>query len=205
MRLYLIRHGETEYNHTQRVQGWGEVPLNDRGIAQAAQLARRVAADYSLDHIYTSDLRRTVMTACILGAETGAGLTHEPLYRERNPGDLSDKPYEEAMAFFLDDTYEPPNGESVSVFGERVGRACDHLVAAEGGTDRHIAVVSHGMFCNGFVRHCLDIDPREDPDFKWLNTCLTICDYTDGKWELQMLADASHLDESTHPENATGA
>ena len=204
MRLYLIRHGETEYNHTGYVQGWGEVPLNDRGIAQASQLAKRMT-EFPLDHMYTSDIRRTVMTACIIAAETGVSLSHEPLYRERNPGDLSDKTHEEAMAFFTDETYEPPNGESVPVFRERVERACEHLVNLEGDTDRHIAVVSHGMFCTGFARVALGFDPIEDPDFKWLNTCLTIADYEDGKWKLHTLADASHLDQSTHPEHATGA
>ena len=42
MRVYLIRHGETDYNRERRMQGHGEVPLNDTGIAQVTRLAQRL-------------------------------------------------------------------------------------------------------------------------------------------------------------------
>lgn len=65
MRIYLIRHGETEYNKAQRYQGSMDIPLSQEGRA------RLRAADFVPDRVYTSHLRRTRETAEILfpGAE----------------------------------------------------------------------------------------------------------------------------------------
>lgn len=204
MRLYLIRHGETEYNKTGLVQGHSAVPLNATGIDQATRLAKRMRDETTLDHVYASDLRRTAMTAEILVEYTGTSLSFEPLFRERDPGDLSNKTFEEAIAFFTDLDYEPPNGESVPVFVDRVRRAIDHLLELEGNASRHIALVTHGMFCRAFMQLCLGRDPSEIE--AWPNTSLTIVDYTgNGEWNVVLLADASHL-ESPGPEtHATGA
>jgi phosphoserine phosphatase len=63
--IYLIRHGETDWNHEQRLQGITDVPLNQAGIVQGRHLAirmRRVRATY----IFTSPLRRARHTAAIL-------------------------------------------------------------------------------------------------------------------------------------------
>jgi len=203
LRLYLIRHGETEYNSVGRMQGWQEIPLNDAGIGQAALLGRRLAG-VRLDRIYASDLRRTVMTACILAAHSGAPISYDPLYRERNPGDLTDMEYEECMAFFDDPDFEPPNGESVPVFRERVREAFEGLIGLEGDSDRHVAVVTHGMVCNDFVGIFLGFNPRDDEDFHWTNTCVTICDYVDGVWALDTIACAAHLHGDVDAGHATG-
>ena len=193
MRLYLIRHGETEYNATKQMQGWGEVPLNDAGIAQAAQLAPRML-QYPLHHIYSSDLRRAAMTTCIIAASTHTPITYDSLYRERNPGDLKDTFYQPGHPFFSDPHYEPPNGENAESFTDRIIRAFEHLIEKEGDTDHHIAVVTHGMVCTEFTKIFLGINPYEQPDFHWPNTALTICDYINGKWELIALANAEHLE-----------
>ena len=204
MRLYLIRHGETEYNAIQRMQGWDEIPLNDAGIAQASRLGVRLK-DFPIDHVYSSDLRRTVMTSAVVAAHTGLPITWEPLFRERNPGDLTGQHYTTCPEFFSDDTFEPPNGESVSMFAGRVREAMAWLIAREGDSDRHIAVVTHGMFCTFFVRECLGFDPLEDSAFHWPNTALTIADYKDGTWTHELLACGAHLDEIPDHRNATGA
>ncbi len=203
MRLYLIRHGETEHNRTQRVQGHGPVPLNETGIDQVTRLARRVAAETTLDHIYASDLRRTEMTAEILAAHTHAPITYDPLFRERNPGDLSDLSYEEARAFFTELPYIPPNGEGVEVFLDRVRRAMSSIVELEGARDRKIALVTHGMFLRGFMHVCLGRDHMEVST--WRNSCLTVADYSsNGGWDVSTLACAAHLDEEPTSTHATG-
>lgn len=53
MHLFLIRHGETAWNNERRIQGNPDTPLNPNGIAQARQLARRIA-DEKLDALYAS-------------------------------------------------------------------------------------------------------------------------------------------------------
>ena len=192
VRLYLIRHGQTEYNKQRMIQGHTEVPLNATGIAQAKLMARRMAG-VSLDRIYASDLRRTEMTATILSGETGVPVQYEPLFRERHPGQLTNGTYEDAEPFFTDLDYEPPGGESVPVFMDRVKAAFDTLLAIEGGTSNNVAVVSHGMVCAAFVRGCLGMTQEKVAATSWPNTALTIADY-ENEWRLVTLTDASHLD-----------
>jgi alpha-ribazole phosphatase len=60
--LWLIRHGETDWNVNKRIQGKSDEPLNARGIEQASCLATRLAA-MKFDTIYASDLRRVQQTA----------------------------------------------------------------------------------------------------------------------------------------------
>ena len=203
MRLYLIRHGETDYNREQRVQGHGPVPLNAAGIDQVTRLAQRVAAETQLDHIYSSDLYRTQMSAEILAKHTRAPITYDELFRERNPGDLTEKTYDEAREFFTELPYVPPNGESVQVFIDRVQRAIARLLDAEGANGRQVALVTHGMFCRGFMQ-CLGRDPFETPI--WGNACLTIADYApDTGWHLHTIACTAHLDLDARPIHTTGA
>ena len=207
MRLYLIRHGETEYNHLGIMQGYGEVPLNDAGIDQAMRLGRRMA-DFPVDRIVSSDLRRAAMTACIVAAHTGKPLTWDEGFRERDPGELTNVPHEKAMRFFTDPDFEPPGGESVPVFTERVEDAFSRLLAEEDGSDRHIAVVSHGMVCGAFMRVFFGKTRDELADVHWPNTSLSIADYN-GSWSMVMQGDASHLDNpasrGTPAQHATGA
>lgn len=202
MRLYLIRHGETDYNLRRLVQGHDEIPLNDTGIAQIAAVSRRLA-ELPLDHIYSSDLRRTAQSAAILAAVTGAPLSYEPLFRERHPGDHTHQTYDEAEAFFLDYDYAPPNGESYGQFDDRVRLAFDKLIQLEGANGRTVAVMSHGMLCRAFLRCCMGIPNEKQPEF-WRNSALTVVDY-DGGWRLIRAADASHLDDGDGGGHASGA
>lgn len=62
LRVFLARHGETDWNREQRLQGGTDISLNDRGRMQAQQLAERLASE-PLDHVYVSSLARARETA----------------------------------------------------------------------------------------------------------------------------------------------
>src|SRR5262249_12567689 len=68
--LLLARHGETDWNRARRWQGHADRPLTERGWAQAAALAERLA-DIALDAVYASDLRRARDTAAVVAARQG--------------------------------------------------------------------------------------------------------------------------------------
>ncbi|MBQ9765419.1 MAG: histidine phosphatase family protein [Lachnospiraceae bacterium] len=72
MKFYLIRHGRTDWNDLNHIQGKSDIPLNDTGIAQAKELADIIKADkLPIKHIYSSPLKRATQTADILAAKLG--------------------------------------------------------------------------------------------------------------------------------------
>lgn len=84
-RIILWRHGNTDWNNDGRIQGQTNVPLNDRGRAQAAAAAQRLAL-LKPDLLISSDLTRTWDTADPLAQLTGLPVEREPRLRERSFG-----------------------------------------------------------------------------------------------------------------------
>jgi broad specificity phosphatase PhoE len=107
--IFLIRHGETDSNAARIVQT-PDVPLSNRGVAQAERLAQRLAAE-GVSAILSSDLRRAVMTAEHLHAATAAPIRFDAGLQERNFGDVRGQSYEAIGTNILSPTYEPPGGE----------------------------------------------------------------------------------------------
>jgi phosphoserine phosphatase len=85
MRLYLIRHGETDWNRYGFYQGTSDIPLNERGRAQAAALAERLAG-VRFDGAYTSPLQRARDTALTVIGERRVPVVELPELRELSYG-----------------------------------------------------------------------------------------------------------------------
>ena len=148
LRLILIRHGETAYTAGRRYSGRGNVPLTDRGLAQASAVAARLAG-LPLAAVVTSPLERCVRTAEVIAGpgrtpvvvdddviecDFGAweGLTFGEV-RERWPAEFEAWQGSTAVA--------PPGGESLAAVAERVTRATERLRSGYGpGT---VVLVSH--------------------------------------------------------------
>lgn len=84
-RIILWRHGNTDFNNEGRIQGQADVPINERGRAQAVAAAPRLAA-LEPDLLISSDLSRAWDTAAALANETGLPVEREPRLRERSFG-----------------------------------------------------------------------------------------------------------------------
>jgi probable phosphoglycerate mutase len=151
--LYLVRHGETDWNLERRIQGSTDIKLNATGRAQAAAtgalLARR-----SWDAIYASPLSRAFETASIIAAANGLPLpTAVPELVERNYGEA-----EGMTGADIDKKYprnaEVPGRESRDAVTARVLPAL--LAIAEHHHDEAVIVVSHG----GVIRSVLHAAQR---------------------------------------------
>ncbi len=194
MRLYIVRHGETDYNRKRMMQGYHEIPLNDLGIAQATQLALRLKGE-SLDRIVSSDLRRAVMTGCVIASHTGVPMTYEPGLRERDPGELVEQSYDKEPRFFSDEHFVPPGGEGTAEFRARVKQAFEGLVRDGRHPGERVAVVTHGLVCHAFVTQFFG--EAQGAGVGSRNTSMTIVDYADGVWSLAQLNCVSHLPAET--------
>lgn len=86
MKIFLIRHGQTDYNKNSKLQGRIDIELNRTGLNQSEILGKRLST-YGLTKIYTSDLKRAVQTAKVIEKHTGADVCSTPLLREIDMGD----------------------------------------------------------------------------------------------------------------------
>ncbi|XP_015576717.1 phosphoglycerate mutase-like protein 4 isoform X2 [Ricinus communis] len=87
--IIVVRHGETEWNANGRLQGHLDVELNDAGRQQAALVADRLSKEHKISAVYSSDLKRALVTAEIIAASCGGlEVIKDADLRERHLGDL---------------------------------------------------------------------------------------------------------------------
>jgi broad specificity phosphatase PhoE len=148
-RLLIWRHGNTDWNGGERVQGQSDIPLNERGRAEAVAAAARLAA-LRPDAIVSSDLVRAAETAAALARVTGLRVRSEARLRERFYGDWQGHTIDEIRVRWPKEYADWRAGvgapgcgiESLDDMGKRVGEALfDAVDAAPGGT---VVVVTHG-------------------------------------------------------------
>ena len=141
--VWLIRHGETEWNRLGRVQGLEDIELNKEGLRQARRVGEALSDTY-FTVILSSPLKRAFKTAeCIQALNESAPplLTHADLV-ERDYGSLSGLTYEErARRLEANDEKEV---ESMAALYNRAVKVLDHIVSSYKG--ERLAVVSHGGF-----------------------------------------------------------
>ena len=196
MRIYLIRHGQTELNAARILQP-PATPLSERGLAQAERLAARLARA-GLVRILVSDLRRAEMTAEVIARRSGAPIARDPELAERNFGALRGRPYAELGLDPFAPGYEPPEGESWEVFHARVDRAFERVDAAARAAEGPIAVVTHGLVCHSLVSRRVNLPAGLSLAGRgWRNTSLTVLERWGSGWSVSLLDDVSHLDEAS--------
>lgn len=126
MKIYFVRHGQTESNERGTVTGQNDSPLTDEGIRQAQNTLKEIIDDYS--EIYSADLIRCKQTAEIINQKFDLQIKFDSRLRERDFGLLAGKKFED-----IDSTgiikekdmnqqydYRPYGGESVEDVKERV-------------------------------------------------------------------------------------
>ena len=154
MTILLVRHGETDGNAAHILQR-ANVPLNERGMRQTEELARRLLAR-GFVHIVCSNLLRARMTAAPLAACSGIAIEESPLLQERNFGDLRGVPYAELTENPFGHDFVPPNGEDWPTFHARVAEAFALIVSRRRSVNGTLVVVTHGLVCRALVeRHAL--------------------------------------------------
>lgn len=150
-RLYLIRHGQTDWNLEGRWQGHADVPLNDLGLQQAAQVAQELAG-VGLQAIYSSDLKRARQTAGYLAEATGLPVRVDARLREIHQGEWQGMLVQDIQARYgevfkqrhMDPaSFAPPGGETAAQVKERLLEAVGEICQRH--PDERVAIVSHGF------------------------------------------------------------
>ena len=144
----LIRHGATKLNDqdnsVDRIRGWKDVPLSDKGKKEAEELGQSLKGTV-LDAIYTSDLERARETAMIVANALGVNkLVVTKSLRPWNVGKLAGVKTTEALPIMAKYIREPtetvPDGESFDDFRERAFEGLKGILSEP---DDKIAIVTH--------------------------------------------------------------
>lgn len=155
MRLYILRHGETDWNLKRLVQGSTDIPLNDYGRYLARQTADGMK-DVSIDIVYTSPLKRAKETAqIVLGEKKKYILIEEPRIQEMNFGEYEGMCFGGAnkapestgftKLFTEIENYVPvEGGESVRQVLNRTGEFLKELYQNPEIQDKNILISTHG-------------------------------------------------------------
>ncbi len=174
-RICFIRHGETDWNASRRIQGQLDIPLNENGRNQALSLS--ALHDNNFNSIYSSDLSRAHETAKMLA--NNIDVIKLPSLRERHHGQFqgltaneAEMRYPEAYARYKsrDPDYDFETGESLVQFALRVGAVMDALAKQHVGET--VAVVTHAGVLDIVYRKATGRPLRTPRDFAVRNCAM---------------------------------
>jgi probable phosphoglycerate mutase len=159
MNLYVVRHGETDFNVQERYAGSTDIPLNKKGMEQAKQLAGELA-NINFDIIVTSSLLRAKQTAEIINEIRKTPLFVSDGFKERNLGvyegltkeeakERYPRLWEERSTRLIDGA--PTGGETIRQFDERVTNALSEIERKY--TSQSVLLVTHGYVSRIINRH----------------------------------------------------
>ena len=198
-KLFVVRHGETEWNVARRIQGYSDSPLTPMGVAQAQALALRLAKE-KIDEVHASDLGRVRQTVEHIVAKTGHTAQYTETLRERCYGVFegktmaeceAERPGEWSQYRGRDPEAVPPGGESVSQFQGRIIAAIERIAAASSG--KTVVIACHGGVCGALIRHVMGLPLGKPRTWSLYNASINRFLYHKGKWQLDVWGDISHL------------
>lgn len=201
MRIYITRHGETEWNKEGKMQGWQNSNLTDKGVENAKKLGESLK-NIEFDYIYCSPLGRAIDTAKYIRGDKSTEIIIEDSLKEMGFGSWEGKertvleelyPVQRHNFFNKPHLYEPVDGESYQELIGRIGAVLEKIAGDT--TAENILVVTHAAVIKAIYSIIKDI-PLEDfwgPPYMY-DTCLTILEVTNGETNCILEADTSHLD-----------
>lgn len=167
MKVYLVRHGESQWNLENRVQGSDDSDLTKKGIEDLYQLKKHFANEkIKIHQIYSSDSKRAFESAKILNQESKIKIKKSSALKEMNAGSWQGKTWDEIKRkhplaydnyWFSPDLYEAEKGgEDFYALEKRAIHFIKELLEEK--RDENILIVSHGVTIKSIVNYY-----RKDP------------------------------------------
>ncbi|HEY0867594.1 MAG TPA: histidine phosphatase family protein [Fimbriimonas sp.] len=200
MRLFLVRHGQTEWNVAGRAQGHTDIPLDAVGVEQARRLGRAFEGA-SLDRLLSSDLLRCRQTVEPVSRATGSAVEESPDLRERSFGEWEGLDFRDVAERIAESALEqgisrqavrPPGGESFRDVWNRLDRVLTEIHHQDG----TMMVATHGGTASILLARLVLGSLDTSRSFRFANTA--VCELerrADGLYNLVRYNDASHLSE----------
>lgn len=160
MKLYIIRHGQTDWNIAKKIQGRQDIPLNERGRYQAGCL-KKAMENRPVTAVFTSPQIRAMETAKAVALSSGSAVIPVKDLMEINYGSWEGKTEEELLQedralyeawWSHPSETAPPGGESISQVNERCQKAWKEIKPQLTGD---AAIVAHGGLLAHFMEQLL--------------------------------------------------
>ena len=206
--IYIVRHGQTEWNLLGKTQGHGNSDLTPKGIEQAELLADSMTK-YPIDYIYSSDLGRAYQTAEIIGNKLSIEVEKTEALREMNfgtwEGRIIKDIIEEDPELYKMWRNEPhlakiPQGETLSQIKERTEAFIKKINEKYDG--KHIVLVTHSLCARIMLLSFLDSDVKNIYRINQANTALNIIELRDYGPVVMKMNDTTHIINDTKLENS---
>jgi probable phosphoglycerate mutase len=197
--VLLLRHGETALNVADALRGLLDIPLTERGRAQAAALGKRVTEEYTVSRLYASPLRRAVETAEHIASRGSLSVwRHEGFidadydrWAGRGSAELSDADAERFREWERDPAIPLPGAEPPARVQERAMAALSE-VAIDGEV---VVVVSHDAVLQLILAAILDLPLESYRGLVQSTATLNEVHRSDGRWRVVQLNSQWHLAE----------
>lgn len=172
MRIYLIRHGETDYTINKQYCGFSNPPLNEMGI-KTANILKKYFQNKPINKIYSSDLIRAIETTKIIFPHNK--FTKTKLIREMNFGIFEGYDYQYLSKKYTS-LYQKwisnpnttiPKGETFSQFKKRIKKFFNKLIECD--KNNNIAIVSHGGVIRLLICEAKVIQGKLDENYSYLD------------------------------------
>jgi len=200
LRIYITRHGETQWNRECKMQGWKDSDLTQKGIDNAIKLGESLK-DIDFNHIYCSPLGRAVDTARYIRGDRNTKITKIESLKEMGFGvwegmknEKIKEMYKEQQDNFWNNPqlYKSVNGESFDNIIDRVRKAFNEIIKTT--TGENILIITHTVVIKAIylIIKKYSLEDFWKPPFLY-DTCLTILEVSDKKIDIILEADISHL------------
>ncbi|BBE31052.1 phosphatase [Tepiditoga spiralis] len=200
IRLYITRHGETEWNIEKKFQGWGDSPLTKKGINQAKLLSERLK-NIKFNAIYSSSLKRAYKTAEILKRDRKIEIKQMEDLKEINLGKWQGVNYESFNGIYSNELYlfwnkphlyKNETGENFYEVKKRVKEVLNKIIKNH--NEGNVLIVTHGIILKIIMSIYENIELKDLWKKTYCeNTSLTIVEVNDNKFNILMTGDKSHL------------
>lgn len=162
MEIYIVRHGQTIWNASNRLQGGADIELNERGRALAGETGRSLEHT-AFDKIYSSPLIRAYETACLIRGYRNIPIIRDDRLRELSFGVYEGRNFKELLAdtsdpfhYFFEhpELYEAPEqGETLEHICSRAAEFMREVVELQAEELKRIMIVAHGAMNKALMCH----------------------------------------------------
>jgi phosphoserine phosphatase len=198
-RIFLVRHGTTDWNKEEIFRGRAECRLNETGEEEARALAAYFQ-DIPIANIFSSPLARAIGTARPTADSKGLAVTPDPVFTDIDFGEWQGMPIQEVQAKYPDlyrlwredpGVVSFPRGETLPQVRRRAWEGLNKLT--KGNPDRTFLIVTHRVVTKVLICATLGLDDSHFWQVKQDSTAINCLEFSRGIFNLALVNDTCHL------------